>query len=384
MKIKSIEPTPSPNSMKINLDHALPHGVSYNFNQQNKAEAPDYIQKLLALEGVRGVFQVNDFIALERNPKADWKVVLPQARAILEDQESSAGKANQSGPTVNEHFGEIQVFYQMFKGIPMQIKLIRGEEEKRVGLPQRFLDAATKAQPSADNLILERRWEEKGVRYGEMDEVADQLVEEVSAAYDEERLDRLVSRAFEKDQTTIEEQFSLEQVIEALDDRDWRIRYAAVERMDLSEQTIPALQKAIHDEKMSIRRLATAYLGEIGGEYGGDKVLPILYEALRDESPIVRRTAGDAISDIGDPAAIEQMKIALQDRNKLVRWRAARYMYEVGDETAIDALRSAQDDPEFEVSLQVQLALERIERGEQAEGTVWQQMTRRREGQGNE
>jgi HEAT repeat protein len=93
----------------------------------------------------------------------------------------------------------------------------------------------------------------------------------------------------------------------------------------------------------------------------------------------VRRTAGDTLSDLGDPRAIGAMCQALRDPNKLVRWRAARFLYEVGDETALEALREAQNDPEFEVSLQVKMALERIERGEEASGTVWQQMTRRNE-----
>ena len=69
---------------------------------------------------------------------------------------------------------------------------------------------------------------------------------------------------------------------------------------------------------------------------------------------------------------------ALKDQNKIVRWRAARFLYEAGDETAIPGLREAQNDTEFEVSMQVQIALERIEGGEEAEGSVWQQMTRMR------
>ncbi|HZG14339.1 MAG TPA: HEAT repeat domain-containing protein, partial [Candidatus Bathyarchaeia archaeon] len=89
--------------------------------------------------------------------------------------------------------------------------------------------------------------------------------------------------------------------------------------------------------------------------------------------------AGDALSDIGDPKAILPMIEALQDQSKLVRWRAARFLFEQGDETALPALEEAQFDPEFEVSLQAKMALERIERGEEASGTVWQQMTRRNE-----
>jgi HEAT repeat protein len=68
---------------------------------------------------------------------------------------------------------------------------------------------------------------------------------------------------------------------------------------------------------------------------------------------------------------------ALRDPSKIVRWRAARFLYEVGDETAIPALREAQDEPEFEIRMQLKLALERIEGGEAAVGSVWQQMTQR-------
>ncbi len=70
------------------------------------------------------------------------------------------------------------------------------------------------------------------------------------------------------------------------------------------------------------------------------------------------------------------MAEALKDSNKLVRWRAARFLYEVGDERALPALREAQDDPEFEVDMQIKMAITRIESGEEASGTVWQQMTR--------
>jgi hypothetical protein len=41
----------------------------------------------------------------------------------------------------------------------------------------------------------------------------------------------------------------------------------------------------------------------------------------------------------------------------------------------VSALKEAQDDPEFEVALQVKMALERIEGGAEAKGSVWKQMT---------
>jgi len=36
MKIVTIEPTPSPNTMKVILDQELPFGTANNYNEKNK------------------------------------------------------------------------------------------------------------------------------------------------------------------------------------------------------------------------------------------------------------------------------------------------------------------------------------------------------------
>lgn len=132
------------------------------------------------------------------------------------------------------------------------------------------------------------------------------------------------------------------------------------------------LEKAVHDEKASIRRLATAYLGMLEDK----AALPLLYKALADKAVNVRRTAGDCISDLGFTEAIPNMKETLKDKSRIVRWRGAMFLYEVGDASAVPALQEAADDePEFEVRMQIKLALERIEGGKQAKGSVWHQMT---------
>lgn len=51
------------------------------------------------------------------------------------------------------------------------------------------------------------------------------------------------------------------------------------------------------------------------------------------------------------------------------------FLYELGDESALPALKQAADDPEFEVKMQINMAIERIEGGEEAKGSVWHQMT---------
>ncbi|MET3504383.1 conserved virulence factor C family protein [Halalkalibacter oceani] len=373
MYITSIEPTPSPNTMKLTLSESLEGSTRNSYSEKNKDQAPPYIQALFEIEGVKSVYHVADFIAIDRHPKVDWKVILPEVRAVFgEDSAEQAEKET----AIDEHFGEVNVFVQTFKGIPMQIKVSDGEQEKREGLPERFREAVAEAQNPDDNVVMERKWVEKGVRYGDLEDVAKEVAEEIAAAYPAERLRALIALANgnESEVQAAQAQRFIEVTEEMLDHEDWRERYAVLERLDPKEKDIPVLEKALHDEKASIRRLATVYFGMIETE----KVLPYLYQALKDSSVTVRRTAGDCLSDLGNPAAIPAMIEAMQDKNKLVRWRAAMFLYEVGDERAIDALRQAENDPEFEVALQARMALARIEGGEEAKGSVWKQMTESR------
>jgi len=212
-------------------------------------------------------------------------------------------------------------------------------------------------------------------------------VRELDAAYDQERLDEMVTQAEKQGEqpspnspeagsaaadSALSER-DVQDVSRQLDDSDWKVRYAALQRIKPTEETLPLLVKALDDANVSIRRLATVYLGDLREPF----VLPYLYRALSDASAAVRRTAGDTLSDIGDPSATPAMADALRDANKLVRWRAARFLFEAGDERALEALRAARNDAEFEVRMQINMALERIEGGTAAGGSVWQQMTNR-------
>ncbi|MCM3596838.1 conserved virulence factor C family protein [Metabacillus idriensis] len=372
MNIKSIEPTPSPNTMKVILDEELPGGKSNNYKKETAEGAPQVIQEILKVEGVKGVYHVADFLAVERNAKFDWKEILPKVRAAFGE---SVEEGAENKPQINEHFGEVNVHVQMFSGIPMQVKLSDGETEKRFGLPERFQKAVLQAQQNADNVVLERKWKEQGVRYGDFDEIGKDVVEELQAAYSDERLTKMTEALLQKDKAEpVPARKSYEVTPEMLEDPDWTVRFAHLEQMNPKESDLPVLDKALNDEKASIRRLAAVYLGMIEES----SVLPYLYKALKDKSVTVRRTAGDCLSDIGDPSAMEEMMLALKDKNKLVRWRAAMFLYEVGDESALEALKQAENDPEFEVSLQIKMAIERIEGGEEAKGSVWKQMTESR------
>ncbi|WP_028593358.1 virulence factor [Paenibacillus assamensis] len=376
MKLIRIEPTPSPNSMKLDLDERLEEGVRRTYTPEHKQNAPRLIQQLLEIDGVKSLFHTADFIALDRKPSHDWAVILRQVQDIF-GWSQEQGSASEEEPG-NYSFGEAHVYVQYFRGIPMQIRVQAGGQEERIGLSERFVKAVQEV--ASATLIKERKLSVYGTRYGDLPTIAREVEQELEATYTDERLQSVIKQAIESKQSNepfVEERIAWDQAaIEAgLQDSDWRKRYAALEQLEPEAANLPLLEKLIEDEHSQIRRQVVVYLGEIKT----DEVMPLLIHALKDASVSVRRTAGDTLSDIGDIQAMEPMITALKDKNKLVRWRAARYLYDLGDERAVQALTDAQEDTEFEVALQSRMALERIQSGEEAAGTVWQQMTRARE-----
>ncbi|QPC46628.1 conserved virulence factor C family protein [Mangrovibacillus cuniculi] len=375
MNITGIEPTPSPNSMKIILDTSLPAGKSFNYSKDKLDGAPDWIHSLFSIEGVKGIYHVADFLALERHPKIDWETILPKVRRVLgEENEETSEKETK----IDDHFGEVQVSVLQFKEIPYQVKISTSETEKRVQLSGRFLKAMQDAELPGDNVVFLRKWKEYGIRYGEEEEVAAQIAEEIEASYTEERLNELVSQAKNAGTRPVKQRIEKITLTEdMLENPDWQERFRLLDAMkDPTEEDIPLLQKALKDEKASIRRLAVVYIGMIESP----KVIPLLEEAMLDKNMAVRRTAGDTFSDLGFVEGIPAMMKALKDKSKLVRWRAAMFLYEVGDETALTALEEASKDEEFEVALQAKMAAARIKDGEEAKGSVWKQMTEARKG----
>jgi hypothetical protein len=373
LRILSIEPTPSPNTMKVLLDQEMKAGKSNNYKKDEAEGAPPVIKQILTIDGIKGVYHVADFLAVERNAKFDWQELLPQVRKAFGedtlDQESES--------PMEEHFGEVNVAVQMFKGIPMQVKVSDGEQEKRFSLPAPFLEAIGQAQKEGDNVVLLRKWKDYGIRYGDLDEIGNNVTEELVAAYPSERISTIVKEATETTDSKGPIIYKKKQKVSLSDFKapDWQTRYQKLDSMeDPTLNDLPLLEAALEDEKVSIRRLAVVYLGMIEDE----KVLPLLYKGLHDKSVTVRRTAGDCLSDLGFSEATPEMTHALKDKSKLVRWRAAMFLYEVGDASALPGLKEAENDPEFEVKLQVKMAIERIEGGEEAKGSVWKQMTEAR------
>ncbi|GEK33019.1 conserved virulence factor C family protein [Kurthia sibirica] len=372
MKIKMIEPTPSPNTMKVIVDQELSFGKAYNYNKENLDQAPQEVQDIMKIQGVKGIYHVADFLAVERNAKFDWVGILAEVRAVFgEESQKTTTEAD-----VVDSFGEAYVHIQMFKGIPLQVKVFDSVEEKRVALPKKYIEAFNQVLGTSDDddFILQRKWVDFGVRYGDKEEIGESVALEIEATYTDERLSELVTAATNK---TVplplnKRRISMEEF--AVD--DWEHRFQLLDQIpDPDVEDLPMLAKALQDDKMSIRRLATIYFGMIEDL----AVVPYIVQALNDKSAAVRRTAGDCISDLSfvefEPAMIESLK----DKNKLVRWRAAMFLYETGTEASLEALKAAENDKEFEVALQVKMAIERISQGESAKGSMWRQMTEMRQ-----
>ncbi|SFA97626.1 Scaffold protein Nfu/NifU N terminal [Cohnella sp. OV330] len=386
MKLLSIEPTPSPNSMKLNVDEKLPAGERHTYTMDKKDQLPPFVAKLLDIPGVKSAFRTADFFALDRRPSADWAGILAAVRELF-GAAADGGGAGAGDDALAYSFGEARVLVQMYRGVPMQIRVQSGGQESRAALGQRFTDAVNEA--AGGTFIRERRLAEFGVRYGEPQEILEEVARELDAAYPDERLRELIAAAqaagagdgaaaadAPEGGAAASRATTPDELEAALGAPDWQTRYAALSRAKPDAELLPLLAQAARDPQVSVRRLAVVYLGDLRIP----EALPPLLAALKDSSAAVRRTAGDTLSDIGDPAAGPAMAEALGDANKLVRWRAARFLYEAGDESAVEALeRLAAAETEFEVKLQAEIAIARIRSGEEAAGSVWQQMTRMRE-----
>lgn len=377
MKIVTIEPTPSPNSMKIVLDTELPQGTGHNYKKSDAETAPYPVSALLNINGVKGIYHVMNFMAVERVGKVAWEAILADVQAVFNEEKSEVVNMEEQA---DDSYGEVYVHVQTYKDIPLQVKVFDSNSEERFGLSERFVEAMKTIQGrEVENYILLRKWADYGIRYGEKAEIGETVIQEIEAAYPEERLQEIVRQANEGQTETA--QHGRKVTLEEFDVEEWETRFQLLDQMpDPDMSDAPLLKRALDDEKMSIRRLATVYLGMIEDE----AVIPYVEKALKDKSWAVRRTAGDCMSDLGfegfEAAAIK----ALNDKNKLVRWRAAMFLYETGTEKALPALREAENDPEFEVKLQIRMAIARIAEGEDAKGSVWKQMTEARMASPNE
>jgi len=167
VKLLSIETTPNPNSMKLNLDERLAKGVAITYTHENRGDCPAYIEKILTIQGVSSVFRVEDFMAIQRKPTAGWEDILSQARTVLEYASLNNAKPEPKEMSDNK-WREVTVAVQYFRDLPMLVKVSSGSETTRLPLPERFGKAIERAMGASENMLMERKWKDEGARYGDL------------------------------------------------------------------------------------------------------------------------------------------------------------------------------------------------------------------------
>src|SRR5690625_4919634 len=99
VKMSSIEPIPSPHSIKINVREQLPDGETLNFKLgDDLSDAPNYIVELFKIDGISNIYRVVDFITIARHPRVAWEEILPAVRATLgtEEKDRKSTRLNSS------------------------------------------------------------------------------------------------------------------------------------------------------------------------------------------------------------------------------------------------------------------------------------------------
>lgn len=391
MKLRSIETTPNPNCMKLNLDRQIISKPLTISNDANVANAPEVARQLLAINGIRSVFLANDFITLIRENNADWQTILAlaarsldlaeDADSVMADKVAQPEELSATAPsntkTHQQNIGEVEVAIQVFRGIPVQVRATGDGEQARVALPERFNLALQRAIAATQaNYVAERRWQPYETRFGKPEEVAQMVADELASIIDDDELarserDAVANRSQPKQANNRPGQ---QELLAELGHNNWERRLKAIQKIEVKAETFPAVLAALNDERNAIRRWAAAILG---GSGMSEAIEPLCQVVLGDSSAIVRRTAGDALSDLGDARAIRTMCQVLEDSSKLVRWRAARFLNEVGDETAVAALRHATErESEFDVRVEMLAAIERIEDGGEAQMPMWMRIAK--------
>ncbi len=93
MEIVKIEPTPSPNTMKITVSEEKKEMKSSTYRAVSD-EAPEFINRVLELEDVTSVFHALNFISVDKSPKADWETLIPQIEQTFDSNNDDEVKKN--------------------------------------------------------------------------------------------------------------------------------------------------------------------------------------------------------------------------------------------------------------------------------------------------
>lgn len=91
MEIVRIEPTPSPNTMKITVNETKEEMKSSTYKEITE-DTPAFIARVLELEDVTSVFHALDFISVDKSAKADWETLVPKIEDAFNNEDAGEVK----------------------------------------------------------------------------------------------------------------------------------------------------------------------------------------------------------------------------------------------------------------------------------------------------
>jgi Fe-S cluster biogenesis protein NfuA len=106
MNVLSIQPTPNPNAYKFFLDRTLtarPREIGH----PAKAHDDPLARALFAIEGVKSLFFMDDFVTVTWEDAADWRTVTDRVKAVLQEHTPAADAARDAGATPTTATGEV-------------------------------------------------------------------------------------------------------------------------------------------------------------------------------------------------------------------------------------------------------------------------------------
>jgi HEAT repeat protein len=148
---------------------------------------------------------------------------------------------------------------------------------------------------------------------------------------------------------------AVEPLLRALGDRDWKLRAAAAEAMELRRdpRTVePLIQALGGGELVDVSPVAARALGK----QGDPRAVQPLIRALKGHTSST--AAAEALGELGDRSAVEPLIDALYAGRQDTRLAAARALNRLGDSRAVEPLIRALGDGDSTVRLAAAEALE--------------------------
>ena len=151
-----------------------------------------------------------------------------------------------------------------------------------------------------------------GVRYGDLEEVMNEVYEEIIALYPSEKLASLVQTALETDIVIPQQQYHHVTLNEYKEATDWKDKLRMLKEFPTPTlQDIDLLDEALQEDKAPLRRQAIVLIGMIEEKKFCHTYIKACVIRIH-----VRRT-GDCLSDLGFKEALPEMENALNDPQKL-------------------------------------------------------------------